>query len=68
MKRVIGIFIGIFYTSLAGLAWRHSMGGWSAGQSDIGFWWAVIGGLLGIAALGALIGSWIHTRSSSRAA
>ena len=62
MKRVVGIYIGIFYLALSGFAFRESMGGWSAGHSDIGFWWAVIGGLLAIAALGALIGSWIHTR------
>jgi hypothetical protein len=62
MKRIIGIAIGIFYGVLAGLAYAQSGGGWTAGHADLGFWWAVIGTFLGIAGLGALFGTWIHTR------
>lgn len=62
MKRFIGIVIAAFYAVLSGLAYSTSGGNWSAGNSDLGLWWAVIGTLLGIAGLGALIGSWLHTR------
>ena len=62
MKRIIGILIAVFYAVLSGSAYASSSGNWSAGNSDLGLWWAVIGTLLGIAGLGALIGSWIHTR------
>ena len=64
MKRIIGIVIGVFYAVLAGLALRTSSGGWAAGHGDLGLWWAVIGTLLGIAGLGAVLGSWVHTRPS----
>ncbi|MFC1660881.1 hypothetical protein ACFL3S_05420 [Gemmatimonadota bacterium] len=64
MKRIVGIGIALLYALLSGLAFRSSKGGWAAGHSDLGFWWAVIGTLLGIAGLGALLGSWIHTRSA----
>jgi len=62
MKRIIGIFIGVFYAVLSGLAFMTSTGNWSAGNSDLGLWWAVIGTLLGVACTGALLGSWFHTR------
>ena len=62
MKRIIGLFIGVLYGGLSGLAFMNSSSGWSAGNSDFGFWWAVVGTLLGIACLGALVGTWVHTR------
>jgi hypothetical protein len=62
MKLIVGIIIGMLYGVLSGLAFRTSSGGWAAGYSDLGFWWAVIGTVLGVAGLGALIGSWVHTR------
>jgi hypothetical protein len=62
MKLIIGIVIGLLYLVLSGLAFRSSGAGWNAGHGDLGFWWAVIASLLGIAGLGALLGSWIHTR------
>ena len=64
MKLLIGILIGVFYAVLSGLAFRTSSGGWTAGHADLGVWWAVIGTLLGIAGLGALLGTWVHTRPS----
>jgi hypothetical protein len=64
MKLIVGILIGVLYAILAFLAFRVSSGGWAGGHPDLGFWWAVIGTLLGIAGLGALIGSWVHTRPS----
>jgi len=64
MKIIIGIVIGVIYAVLAGLAFGVSSNGWQAGHADLGFWWAVIGSLLVVAGLGALAGTWIHTRPS----
>lgn len=66
MKLAIGIHIGLFYLFLGYLAYLESSQGWTAGHSDLGFWWAVIAGLLGIAGLGAAIGTWRHVRMSRR--
>ena len=62
MKRIIGILIGVFYAILSGLAFTSSTQNWSVGNSDLGLWWGVIGTLLGVACLGALFGTWSHTR------
>lgn len=62
MKFLVGIVIGVIYAVLVGLALNQSAQGWQAGQADLGFWWTVIGTLLGIAGLGAVIGTWLHTR------
>ena len=62
MKLIVGLLIGALYLTLSFLAFRHSSGGWDAGHSDLGFWWAVIAALLAVAGLGAIVGSWIHTR------
>ena len=64
MKLIIGIVIAALYVVLSGLAFNTSNGGWAEGHGDLGIWWAVIGTLLGIAALGALLGTWFHTRPS----
>lgn len=66
MKLALGIHIGLFYLFLAFLAYLESSQGWTAGHSDLGFWWAVIACLLAIAGLGAAIGSWRHHRLSRR--
>ena len=62
MKRIIGILIGVFYGTLSVLAYTTSGQNSSLGNSDLGLWWAVIGTLLGIAGLGAVLGTWFHTR------
>ena len=62
MGRIFGFLIGIVWLVLASIAFRYSSDGWSAAASDIGFWWAVIGVLLTLAAGGALLGTWLHTR------
>jgi hypothetical protein len=62
MTRTIGILIGVVYAVLAGLAATVSIQGWFEGNGDLGLWWAVIGTLLGIAGLGAILGTWSHTR------
>jgi hypothetical protein len=61
MARIFGIVVGIVWIGLSVGALRRSLAGWDAGQADIGFWWAVIAAFLGIAALGALVGTMIHT-------
>ncbi len=64
MNRIFGYLVGLVWLGLAYGAFQNSSNGWSAGQPDVGFWWSVIAGLLTIAALGALIGTTIHSRSS----
>jgi len=64
MKFFVGIVIGVFYAVLVGLALSQSSQGWVAGHADLGFWWSVIGTLLAIAGSGAVVGTWLHTRSS----
>jgi len=62
MKRILGMGVGVVYLVIAFGAYRRASTGWDAGHADLGFWWTVIGVLLTVAALGALIGTWIHTR------
>ena len=64
MKFIVGILIGVVYFILVSLAFAQSSGGYQAGHADLGFWWAVIGTLLGIAGTGAVVGTWLHTRPS----
>jgi hypothetical protein len=64
MKRILGMGVGVLYFVIAYGAYSRASAGWDAGQSDVGFWWAVVAVLLSIAALGALIGTWIHTQGS----
>ena len=64
MKKVLGFLAGFALLILAAGAMRTASLGWGGGHSDVGFWWTVIASLLGIAALGALVGTAIHGRSS----
>jgi hypothetical protein len=66
MKRIIGMGIGVLYLGIAFGALQRANGGWDTGYSDVGFWWTVIAAILTIAALGALIGTWIHTQPRER--
>lgn len=66
MARITGIVIGIGILAAAFLALRSSMAGWDAGHSDLGFWWAVIAAFLAISGGSAVVGTWLHTRSSRR--
>lgn len=66
MKRIAGILVAAFYAVITFLAFDNSADGWAGGHADLGFWWAVIGGFLGIAGLGALIGTLLHTRRRNR--
>lgn len=65
MARLFGFSVALIWTALTVGALRRSLAGWSAGQTDIGFWWAVIAGFLGIATLAALVGTALHTRKGA---
>ena len=65
MSRIFGYGVAVVWLGLAFGALRSSMGGWEAGNSDIGFWWAVIASFLGIAGLGAGVGTFLHTRTEA---
>ncbi|HCK90148.1 MAG TPA: hypothetical protein DHW54_03135 [Gemmatimonadetes bacterium] len=63
-RKLAGMGVGVIWLGMAFGAYQNSRAGWETGYADLGFWWAIIGGLLAIAGLGALIGTWIHTRTS----
>jgi hypothetical protein len=64
MKRILGMGVGVLYLIIAYGAYSRASSAGDAGQADMGFWWIVVAALLTIAALGALIGTWIHTQRS----
>ena len=64
MKRIIGMGIGVIYLGIAFGALSKANAGWETGFTDLGFWWTVIAVLLTSAALGALVGTWIHTQKT----
>ncbi len=64
MKRILGMGVGVVYLGIAFGALTRANAGWAAGYNDLGFWWTVIAVILTIAAVGALVGTWIHTREA----
>ena len=64
MKRILGMGVGVLYVGIAFGAFSKASAGWTAGDADLGVWWSVIGAMLTIAALSALIGTWIHTQET----
>jgi hypothetical protein len=62
MGRIFGFLVGIVWLVFASVAFKYSAAGWGMEASDIGFWWGVIGVLLALAAGGALVGTWLHSR------
>lgn len=66
MKRILGMAVGVVYLVIASGAYRRAQAGWAEGHADLGVWWTVIAGLLTIAALGALIGTYLHTRPAEQ--
>lgn len=66
MKRILGMGVGVLYLGIAFGALRRASEGWDTGHADLGVWWTVVAVLLTIAALGALIGTWIHTSGVGR--
>jgi len=63
MKRILGLGVGVVWLVFSFIAFQRSAAGRAMDAPDIGLWWAVIGVFLGIAALGAMGGTLIHTRS-----
>ncbi len=57
MSRIFGFAVGAVWLLFAFLALRNSLSGWSAGHSDLGFWWGVIAAFLTIAGSAALVGA-----------
>ena len=64
MKKALGFLAGLVLLTLAAGAARTAFLGWGGGHTDVGFWWTVIASFLTIAALGALVGTSIHTRKA----
>lgn len=62
MKKALGFLAGFGLLALAAAAARTASLGWGGGHTDVGFWWTVIAGFLGIAGLGAVVGTAIHSR------
>lgn len=63
MKRILGMVVGVVWLVFTFAAFERARTGWELGQSDVGFWWSVIASLLGIAAVSAFVGTWLHTRA-----
>ena len=55
-----GIVIGILWLVMGGTSIWSAMRGAANGREDWALAWGLVGGLLTIAALAALIGSWWH--------
>jgi hypothetical protein len=62
MKRMIGWGVGVVYLVLSFTIFSRASAGLAGGHGELGFWYSVVGTFLFIAALGAFIGTWIHTR------
>ena len=60
MARMFGFGVGALWLIFTLVALQNSLSGWSQGQTDIGFWWAVIAAFLMIAATVALVGTARH--------
>ena len=67
MKRIIGWGVGVVYLVLSFTVYSMASAGRADGHGEIGFWYSVVGTFLFIAALGAFIGTWIHTRDRAEA-
>lgn len=63
MKRILGLGVGALWLVFSFSAFLNASAGRAMGAPDVAFWWGVIGSLLGIASLGAVGGTLIHTRS-----
>ena len=55
-----GIVMGVLWLIMAGTSIWSAMRGAANGREDWALAWGLVGGLLAIAGLGALIGSWWH--------
>jgi hypothetical protein len=57
MGRIFGFAVSAIWLVFALFAFRSSAAGWTAGHTDLGFWWAVITFFLAAAATVALVGT-----------
>ena len=62
MKRIIGWGVGVVYLVLSFTVYSFASQGRADGHGEIGFWYSVVATFLLIAAIGAFIGTWIHTQ------
>jgi hypothetical protein len=67
MKRIIGWGVGVVYLVLSVPVFSFASAGRADGHGEIGFWYSVVATFFLIAAIGAFIGTWIHTRERSQA-
>ncbi len=65
MNRFFGYFIGVVWLGMAFGAFQTGAQGRALGQADVSLWWTIIAGILTIAALGAIVGTTIHSRGDS---
>ena len=68
MKRILGMGVGVVYLVISFAAFSRARSGLAEGHGEIGFWFSVVGTFLFIAALAAIIGTWIHTQRTGDAA
>ncbi len=66
MKALFGLPFFVLWLVFAFIAFRYASAGWSNDHPDLGLWWAIIASLLAIAAVGALIGGYLHNRYHRR--
>lgn len=66
MKALLGLPIFLLWLVFAFVAFRRSSAGLDTGHPDLGLWWGIIAALLTIAAAGALIGGYLHSRYHTR--
>lgn len=63
MKRILGLGVGAVWLVFSFMAFRWAGIGREMDAPDVVLWWSVIGVFLAIAAMGAVGGTLIHTRS-----
>ena len=66
MKAFLGLPIFLIWLVFAFIAFGRSSAGMDANHPDLGLWWGVIATLLTLAALGALVGGFLHDRYHRR--
>ncbi len=64
--KYFGYVAGVIWVGLVLAAFGNARAGSAAGQPDVAFWWTVIAALLGLATLGAFIGTTIHIRAGQK--
>ncbi len=62
MARIFGFVVGGVWLVFTLMALRASAAGWTAGHTDVGFWYGVIAFFLGTATTVAIVGTLRHRR------